>query len=179
MVVRFLFKKFINFFFIVMTVIVKGLSHFFSSIAFLFSTKAPQFPQWFSSHIECPVLFQKTFFHLFECGNHIKFDCFFTLSHGYIYDTWFKMKFRYESIIYIEYIFLSSLSKRRYALKPLLSSFRNFWKKKKNIACFNISLVINFILRSFVVGHIIIVTTSSSVSFFRSFPCFVWNFYCQ
>ena len=39
-----------------------------------------------------------------------------------------------------------------------------FWKMKKNIACFNLSLVIQFSLRGFAV---------SAVSFFRSFLPFV------
>ena len=80
-----------------------------------------------------PFAFSNRFFQVFECGDHIMFEYLFTLSHGYIYVTWFKMKFINDCIIYIDFIFPSPLPKSRYTLKPFLSSFWGFWKLKKPI----------------------------------------------
>ena len=60
-----------------------------------------------------------------------------------------------------------------YALKPLLSAFGGFWKKKENNACFNLGLVIHSVLRAFAVWRTAIVTTATAFTFFRSFSCFV------
>ena len=53
-----------------------------------------------------------------------------------------------------------------------------FLKMKKTNACFNLGLVIHFVLRAFAVRHTAIVTTATAFSFFGSFPCFLWNFCC-
>lgn len=46
-----------------------------------FLQRLPNFlKQWFSCSKEFPFTFNK-FFYVFECGNHIRFECFFTLCH--------------------------------------------------------------------------------------------------
>ena len=116
----------------------------------------------------------------YECIIYIEFifECFLTLSLGYIYATWVQMKLTYECITYNEFIFPSSFPKSGCTLKSCLSSFSGFWKMKKNNVCFNLGLVVRFVLRPFAVYHTAIVTTATAFSFFTSYPCFVWNFCC-
>ena len=174
LLLSFLFQKFANFLFIVMAINTKGLWYFLSFVFYWFVRRLLNFlKQLFSCHREFPFVLFNRFFHVFECGNHTTFDCFFNLSHGSIYVIWVKMKCTYCCIIYTEFIFPSSSPKPEYALKRFLSSVRSFWKMKGNYVCFNFDLVI---LRVFAVRPTTIVTTATAVSFFRSFSCFVWNF---
>ena len=73
----FLFPSFANILFIVMTVCAKGLCYFLSFIVHLFLRRLPNFlKQWFSCCRGFPFASNNRFFHVFECGNHITFECF-------------------------------------------------------------------------------------------------------
>ena len=95
-------------------------------------------------------------------------------------DTFMSPESKWNSIliIYSEFIFPPSSPKYGYTLKPFLSSFWGLWEIKKTNASFNLGLAIHFVLRAFAVRHIAVIITTTAFSFFRSFPCFVWNFCC-
>ena len=159
-----------------MTVNAKSIRHFLSFVVHLFLRRLPNFLNDFLA-AGCFLLLSTCFCTSSNVGPTLR--VFFTLSHSQnIHATWAKTKFTYVCIIYIEFIFPSSLPKSGYTLKTFLSSFWAFWKEKKTNACFNLGLVIHFELRVFAVRHTAIVTTATAFGFFRPFPCFVWNFCC-
>lgn len=182
MVISFLFKKIINFFFIVMTVIAKGLYYFFSFIVFWVFFFLRRFFNLLNDFLATgSILFfsRKRFF----VSSNVETTLSLSVSLICPMDTFMTPDSKWNSDMSV--LFTLNLS-----FSPLCQNLDMLWshcffllgifgKRKKNITCFNLSLVIDFVLSSFVVCHIIIVTTSSSFSFFRSFPCFVWNFYCQ
>ena len=80
LLLSFLFQKFVNFLFIVMTFNAKGLWYFLSFVVNLFLWKFPSFlKQWFSCRRGFLFAFNKNFFHVFH-ANHITFEHFLTLS---------------------------------------------------------------------------------------------------
>ena len=97
----FLFQKFVNVFFIVMTIKAKSLWYFSSSVHLFLRGSPISSGNDFLATWGFLLLSATGFFRSSNVGTIIRLSVFSPLSHGYIYVTWFKMKFTYQCIIYI------------------------------------------------------------------------------
>ena len=173
-----MFQKFVNFFFIVMTINEKSIWYFLSFVVHLFMQRLRNFlKQWSSCRRGFPFAFNNRFFQVFQCGNCITFQYFFTCP----MDTYMSPDSKWNS--HMSAIFKLNLSflRLRRNLDILWShSFLlfGFLKMKKSNACFSLGLVNYFGLRAFAVRYIAIIATATTMSFFRSFSRFGWTSCC-